>query len=241
MIDCHVASCVRWWQRRNLLHTRHAGKIEPLSWFRYSQLIKFYFLPLGSAHFWNFFWSFAKCASEQDARESEMKYTMCTFIAFFLSFYSFKTLEFMKKEATGPETQQEDKIKPASHKDIQIEPAKCARNVTRDGRSRKKCNKLRGSVEGQVQRWSNILAFCRRLWITLFMCSFHSGEGSLLSICVFRGNFLFHKLMLLVVYWNGFNRLEELFTRYVAAPLRCFTFNTHFLFTCVPDIIDGCL
>lgn len=56
----------------------------------------------------------------------------------------------MNKEATGLETQQEDKIKPASHKDIQIEPAKCARNVTRDGRSRKKCNKLRGSVEGQV-------------------------------------------------------------------------------------------
>lgn len=56
----------------------------------------------------------------------------------------------MNKEATGLETQQEDKIKPASHKDIQIEPAKCARNVTRDGRSREKCNKLRGSVEGQV-------------------------------------------------------------------------------------------
>lgn len=202
MIDCHVARCVRWWQRQNLLHTRHAAKIEPLSWFRYSQLIKFIFY-LQAPHIFKLFWSFAKCASEQDARESEMKYTMCTFIAFFLSFYSFKTLEFMNKEATGLETQQEDKIKPASHKDIQIAPAKCARNVTRDGRSREKCNKLCGSVEGQVHpALSQYSCFSVVVAELRCLCAVFTLPKEVCSRFVFSGEkllFLFHKLMFSVV------------------------------------------
>lgn len=53
-----------------------------------------------------------------------------------------------------------------------------------------------------IQRGGNILAFRRRRrrWITLFMCIFHFAEGSLLSIYVFRGKYLFlcYKLMFLV-------------------------------------------